>query len=91
MAKTSMVNREAKRAKLVKKHAGKRAELAVRGLTRGLVAIAPRWMQLKRLIANLEIEPKGAVTMVRWVIGPKRLARWAQAMRGRVVESRDSP
>ena len=27
MAKTSMVNREAKRAKLVKKHAGKRAEL----------------------------------------------------------------
>lgn len=27
MAKTSMVNREAKRAKLVKKHAAKRAEL----------------------------------------------------------------
>ena len=27
MAKTSMVNREAKRAKLVKKHGGKRAEL----------------------------------------------------------------
>ena len=33
MAKTSMVNREVKRAKLAKKHAGKREELKKIGVT----------------------------------------------------------
>jgi hypothetical protein len=71
--------------------AGKRGEVAVRALTRGLVAVAPAWMQAKPMLASLVIEPKGAVTMVRWVVSPKRLSRWAEAMRGRVVESRHSP
>jgi hypothetical protein len=65
----------------------KRAEDSVRGLARGLTAVVPAESQLAELLGTLEVDSKGPVARVRWVVGPRRLQRWVKAMQARVVKS----